>query len=260
MAPRRPLPAAPGVLQRLLLAASCLAAAVSAKSSLLDTSAVAHGMIIDAGSGGSRLHVFRWGSRQFDSAPPPISYPFSNNDWCNRLRPGISSYADHPQDVGQSLKPLVDFAKTILKDHEEDWHKYPIYLRATAGMRQLEPTKRVAVLDAIRDYLGGPECPFHFEYHYVRVLAGEEEGVYGWAAVNFLRGDLLPSSDGAGTAASASTVGALDMGGASTQISFFRPDQDIMSNLFKLQIGSQKHWNVYTHSFLGFGEAAMRMR
>eukprot|EP00611_Tribonema_gayanum_P019459 TRINITY_DN3371_c0_g1_i1.p1 TRINITY_DN3371_c0_g1~~TRINITY_DN3371_c0_g1_i1.p1 ORF type:complete len:128 (-),score=21.41 TRINITY_DN3371_c0_g1_i1:1052-1435(-) len=113
MAPRRPLPAAPGLLQWLLLAASCLAAAVSAKSSLLDTSAVAHGMIIDAGSGGSRLHVFRWGSRQFDSAPPPISYPFSKNDWCNRLRPGISSYAGATssrvcQQIGSNGSTFVD--------------------------------------------------------------------------------------------------------------------------------------------------------
>lgn len=26
-----------------------------------------------------------------------------------------------------------------------------------------------------------------------------------------------------------------------------------MANLFKLQIGPQKHWNVYAHSFLYFG-------
>lgn len=26
-----------------------------------------------------------------------------------------------------------------------------------------------------------------------------------------------------------------------------------MANLFKLQIGGAKHWNVYTHSFLYFG-------
>jgi hypothetical protein len=48
-------------------------------------------------------------------------------------------------------------------------------------------------------------------------------------------------------------VGALDLGGASTQIAFFVPDQDILANMFKLQIGGQKHWNVYVHSFLYFG-------
>jgi len=43
------------------------------------------------------------------------------------------------------------------------------------------------------------------------------------------------------------------MGGASTQIGFFEPYGDVMANLFKLQIGAAKHWNVYAHSFLYFG-------
>ncbi|CAN0370945.1 unnamed protein product, partial [Scytosiphon promiscuus] len=54
-----------------------------------------------------------------------------------------------------------------------------------------------------------------------------QEGIYGWAAVNFLRGKLLALSQGAGTAESRGnmTVGTLDLGGASTQISFFKSDQ-----------------------------------
>ena len=55
----------------------------------------------------------------------------------------------------------------------------------------------------------------------------EQEGIYGWAAVNFLRGELLKQSEGAGTAEASGnmTVGTLDLGGASTQISFFKSDQ-----------------------------------
>lgn len=41
--------------------------------------------------------------------------------------------------------------------------------------------------------------------------------------------------------------------------SLFCP-QDILANLFKLQIGGQKHWNVYTHSFLQFGLNSARLR
>lgn len=54
-----------------------------------------------------------------------------------------------------------------------------------------------------------------------------QEGIYGWAAVNFLHGELLAQSEGAGTADSSAnmTVGTLDLGGASTQISFFKADQ-----------------------------------
>lgn len=54
-----------------------------------------------------------------------------------------------------------------------------------------------------------------------------QEGIYGWAAVNFLRGDLLNLSQGSGTVDvdANRTVGTLDLGGASTQISFFKTDQ-----------------------------------
>jgi GDA1/CD39 (nucleoside phosphatase) family len=73
-------------------------------------------------------------------------------------------------------------------------------------------------------------------------------------AVNFLLGDLVEQSEGAGTVVNPRTThGALDLGGASTQISFYEPAEDIMSNLFKFQLGQAKHWNIYAHSFLMYG-------
>lgn len=55
----------------------------------------------------------------------------------------------------------------------------------------------------------------------------KQEGIYGWATVNFLRGHLVGLSRGAGTVNVEAnvTAGALDLGGASTQISFFKSDQ-----------------------------------
>jgi hypothetical protein len=49
------------------------------------------------------------------------------------------------------------------------------------------------------------------------------------------------------------SYGMIEMGGASTQIAFFEPNGDVMANLFKLQIGGARHWNIYVHSFLYFG-------
>jgi GDA1/CD39 (nucleoside phosphatase) family len=87
-------------------------------------------------------------------------------------------------------------------------------------------------------------------------FSGEEEAIYDWLGVNFLasNGDMLKDSEGSGTVSNPTkSYGALDLGGASTQISFYEPNEDIMANLFKLQIGQGKHWNLYAHSFLFFG-------
>lgn len=98
-------------------------------------------------------------------------------------------------------------------------------------------------------------------FSYSDVLIGEEEAVFSWTATNFLMGTLLPNSEGLGEISDVnSTYGTLDLGGASTQIAFFVPSQDIEEGLYKLQIGGQKMWNVYTKSFLQFGVVSARVR
>lgn len=118
-------------------------------------------------------------------------------------------------------------------------------------------------MNAVRQVLNNSTySSFKFEKEYARVISGEEEAIYGWVGVNFVRGSLLKSSEGSGTVLNPNlTNGALEMGGASAQISFWQDNMDIMSNLFKIQIGQGKHWNVYTHSHLTFGinEAWNRM-
>lgn len=74
-------------------------------------------------------------------------------------------------------------------------------------------------------------------------------------------GTLLPPSIGEGGAVSAnSTFGTVDLGGASTQIAFFLPSQDISEGLYKLQVGSERHWNIYATSYLQFGFDSARQR
>lgn len=71
--------------------------------------------------------------------------------------------------------------------------------------------------------------------------------------MNYMMGTFLPYMQGFGAVDAKYTYGSLDLGGASTQIGFFRAEEDVLANLFKLQLGNQKHWNIYTHSFLRFG-------
>lgn len=236
-----------------------------------------HGFMIDAGSTGSRIHLYEWEPRALSSqrdvedavAGRKLSFPTSQSRWSDRLRPGLATFAEIEDDdelvkeVSGYLSPLLEFAKMILREKGDQFNQYPIFLRATAGMRTLNKTDRFRVLDAVRKLFNDKSfCPFYFEDEFARVLSGEEEAVFGWAGTNFVLGNLLSDSQGQGTVLNPKhTVGALDMGGASTQISFYESHDDIMSGLFKLQIGQGKHWNLYAHSFLYFGmnEARDRM-
>lgn len=72
------------------------------------------------------------------------------------------------------------------------------------------------------------------------MIAGEEEAAYAWAGVNFVSGALLDSTWGTGTATPSAAFGILEMGGASSQIAFFQPEQSIITDIFKLQVVA--HW------------------
>lgn len=130
-------------------------------------------------------------------------------------------------------------------------------------MRQLPIEHRESLMGKIRNLMSNKTfCPFFFQYDFARVLSGEEEAAFSWTAVNFLMGALLPHLSGTGDVITPSidTFGTVDLGGASTQISFFVPSQDISDGLFKLQIGSQRHWNIYVKSFLQFGYNSAQLR
>lgn len=237
-----------------------------------------HGLMIDAGSTGSRMHVFEWAPRVLSSqadielavSGSKLSFPDSNARWTDRLQPGIATFAAVQNDqelrdaVAEYLEPLLDFAKAVLHSKTGSFPEYPIFLRATAGMRILEDPDRARVMRAVRELFNNKTyCPFNFVNEQARVLSGEEESIYDWTGVNFLLGDLIEQSEGIGTVVNPKrTHGALDLGGASTQISFYEPSEDVMANLFKLQIGQARHWNVYAHSFLFYGmnEATNRLQ
>jgi Golgi nucleoside diphosphatase len=63
------------------------------------------------------------------------------------------------------------------------------------GMRQLPTHQREAIIAQVRMYLSNrTTCPFYFEHDFARVISGEEEGIYGWTAINFLLGGWAPKA------------------------------------------------------------------
>ena len=102
----------------------------------------------------------------------------------------FAQFSDDPalleETVGNYLGPLLDFAREVLRDKEDEWHTYPIYLKATGGLRTLPQPQRVQLLDCVRKLFHNTTFnPFDFEDERARVISGEEEAIYGWVGVNF---------------------------------------------------------------------------
>jgi len=206
------------------------------------------GAFIDGGSEGSRIYVLRW--RPTDTPGSEIICPEVVGD--SSVVPGVASFALQPGDVGSSLKPLLHYAMKLLHSEKDQWAKIPVFLRATAGMRLLFPDERESILEHIRSYFR--TLPFHFRDDMASVATGEEEGVFGWISANYLMGNLKPDK----VPTSQTTMGSLDLGGASAQI-VFMPQKSTIQHAFPLHLGPHRI-QLYSYSFLHFGvrEAAHR--
>mmetsp|Transcript_87613 Transcript_87613/g.230866 ORF Transcript_87613/g.230866 Transcript_87613/m.230866 type:complete len:465 (-) Transcript_87613:70-1464(-) len=203
-----------------------------------------YGLIVDAGSSGSRLRMYQRSS----SSPLSEISPSSADAPLFEVKPGLSSYADTPSQAGPSLAGPIEAAKTYIpKDAQAS---ALLFVKATAGMRLLVKAKAKAVFDAVRAYLGsGGTSNSTFKFVSAETISGEEEGVFGYLSVNYLLGNLASNS---------TTVGALDLGGASTQVTF-KPIQDIRDNEFDFYVEEARQ-TVYTKSYIRYGQDQALLR
>lgn len=136
-------------------------------------------------------------------------------------------------------------------------------------MRLLPPEQQSAVLSATCDYLR--TFPFHLPDcgDQIRIISGEEEGLYGWVAVNYLMDgfDKHEHAVGSERRKHSSTYGFLDMGGASTQIAFEPSETEQVKhadNLVEVKLrllsGKDVRHPVFVTTWLGFGTNQARNR
>lgn len=231
-----------------------------------------YGVILDAGSSGTRVHIYRWlnsdVARENASEAQLQSLPIVKTDkkWTKKIHPGISTFGDNPNDVGPDhLHKLFKHALDVIP--AEDVPNTPLFLLATAGMRILPPLKQKAVLQQVCDYAKKttnfqlPDCGLH-----IQVIPGETEGLYGWIAANYLLGGFdKPKEHDHGKGHH--TYGFLDMGGASAQIAFApnaTETEKHASDLTLLRLrtvdGVSAEYKVFVTTWLGFGVNQARQR
>lgn len=127
--------------------------------------------MVDAGSAGSRLHVYRFHQCTLED---PIE--LKNEDLFVQTIPGLSAYGDAPQQGAESLDPLLQKALKVVPSRLQ--RKTPIAVKATAGLRLLGDEKSELILDAVYDHIK-QRYPFPIvggRDHGVAIMDGRDEG------------------------------------------------------------------------------------
>ena len=230
----------PFVALLLLWAATCWLSLASAASS----SDLSYVIVIDAGSTGSRIHVH---SYTWSESEPLPNLAASVNE---KIKPGLSDYATHPQDATAPVNQLLEAARREVPEQQRG--VTPIHLQATAGLRSVTEQQAADILRVVRATLRASE--FLFDDSWALIISGEQEGINGWLATNYLLGAFDPTT-------AAEAHGVVEMGGASMQITFALTDPAPVDKprLTQLTINGRAYY-LYTHSYLSYGlQAAQKL-
>jgi apyrase len=207
-----------------------------AKSEDLD-----YGIVVDAGSSGSRVHVFRWPRQSPETELMSIETVHQQ-----KFKPSLDELEDDEAGLKKNVQSMVEAAKT--KVPAESQCRTSIYFFATAGMRLVKEDKANKLFALVDDWLSGKSfSPFRYDQGFgARILSGEEEGAFMWITVNSLLGIFDPGN-------TKSSIGILELGGASTQIAFEPVGQQILDDKFNLRVMGHRY-SLYVHSYLDYGQ------
>uniref|UniRef100_A0A670YSS4 Ectonucleoside triphosphate diphosphohydrolase 2 n=1 Tax=Pseudonaja textilis TaxID=8673 RepID=A0A670YSS4_PSETE len=194
-------------------------------------------------AGGTWSHLpGRWGegwpaySEGANGEPTTDPSPFPQQEEGGRTQ--LSHLFPQVQELNQCLWQLLSLSAKVRSPGQWGW----------GGISNSQASD--SVLEAVTSTLK----KYPFDFRGARILSGEDEGLFGWVTANYLLENFVKYGwIGRWIRPKKSTVGAMDLGGASTQITFETTGAiESPSNQVTLKLYGQ-HYKVYTHSFLCYG-------
>ena len=140
-------------------------------------------IVIDAGSSGSRAHLYTFGVPQLTTI---------REEWSMKRWPGLSACALKEPNAPSAGVNISGCARKNLSHMLHDLEAgcraksvhcagAPVYLRATAGLRLLQPKERESILQGAAEAIR--QSAFRLA-SLPRTLPGSEEALYDWLMVN----------------------------------------------------------------------------
>ncbi|KAF7306283.1 hypothetical protein MIND_00419200 [Mycena indigotica] len=205
---------------------------------------VQFGLMIDAGSTGSRIHIYKFNN----CGPQPVYEYEVFKQTETTKKSGLSSFAGRPEAAAASLDVLMQEAMRVVPPSLRKCT--PVAVRATAGLRLLPGSQSADILAAVTTHLRD-NYPFSLpSKDPVTIMDGADEAVFAWITANYLLGSIRADAK-----PKTPTFAVLDLGGASTQI-VFAPVGDAPlhegEHKYDLDFGGKTRV-LYQHSYLGYG-------
>ena len=196
--------------------------------------------VIDAGSSGTRLYLYQ---RHVGPNGPSVSLLFEDEP--NDLR-GLSNYVDKPDLAGEGeIGPLLAGLDSFVQTKGINQKDVTVSVLATAGMRQVDPEAASRIYDSVKQQVAVRGYPVR----QIGTISGQDEGLYAWVDLNYLKGNLREGQD---------TDGIVEVGGASAQVAFaVQPGNDIGKAVRQIRVG-ELEYAVLSRSFLGLGQNEAR--
>ncbi|OHT01842.1 hypothetical protein TRFO_07416 [Tritrichomonas foetus] len=191
-----------------------------------------YGIMVDAGSAGTRAHVFSWDSN--DKYPHVKPYPDWHKGAVIKSHTPLAKAAADENAIPNIFHGIIEKVSKIIP--AEFLPKTKMYIYATAGLRMLSITSQGEIIENTFHYLS-ENSPFKILRKNVRIMSGAEEAIYGWISVQHLLNRTEP------------TCGSIDMGGASIQVAFETKEK---KNLHRILLNG-KAYTIFGTSMLGLG-------
>ena len=218
-------------------------------------------IVCDAGSTGTRLYIY-----DVDASGALVGKSM------DKVRPGLSTFGEKPEEATAYLLPLFEHAFAELGGGGGDAEaakrarEVPVYIFATAGMRLIPAEQQQRVWDAVYDGLRGAgesRFPFALERQNLATIPGEAEGFYAALASNLLAGRIDATGRPLCRDEGTELLGALDLGGSSTQVVFPLESSKCEAKKGLLRATPLRplaRGDFWVYSYLGYGAEKIKQR
>ncbi|EAS04667.2 GDA1/CD39 nucleoside phosphatase family protein (macronuclear) [Tetrahymena thermophila SB210] len=212
-------------------------------------------VLLDAGSSSTKIRLYKSVCRRSSQIPQlealPIPKDKDNKDvFPDKIIVNKDAVALTEVDLNETaFTDHFNIAFKIISDMKQ-FYKFDVkpflFLRATAGLRQVPQQQQEQILNLVRTVFRKQDSFYFLDDSWVKVITGEEEGLFLWLSVNYAYQHIKHSNNQQFDIQK--TVAVIDIGGASAQTAFY----NTLNNKL-IDLPEKTRIQIYSNTTLGYG-------